>query len=300
MNSKKLYATSLGVVGGVLLSTDALLIRLMHIQDAWVIVAIRGLLMWSAFLVVYCLIPRWRPVIGKPWLTRQNVWPTCFFAIASMTFVNAIAHGNVASVLVIISSTPFLSALLGRAFFSESIDRALLTSAALAMTGVALVIDDTPRGSAFAANCFALATAVSMALAFLYSSRIEGGSVGLPSLGALVASVLVIASQYALASKIPALLISGRAIWIFLEGALVMPLSLGLLTLSARFIPPANAGLFLLLETALAPFWIWIACDESPPLQVIAGGAVTVSAVLIHVAQMNRRSEVCVKSDSDR
>jgi drug/metabolite transporter (DMT)-like permease len=297
MKSSKLYGTSLGIAGGVLLSTDALLIRLMHIEDAWEIVVIRGLLMWATFLAVYCLAPRWRPLIGKPWLTRQNVWPTFFFAIASTTFVNAIAHGEVASVLVIISSTPFLSALLGRAFFSESIDRTMLATASLAMTGVALVIDDAPRGGAFVANCFALTTAVSMALAFLCSSRVDGGSVGLPSLGALVASLFVIVNQHALASKIPVLLISERAIWILLEGAFVMPLSLGLLTLSGRFIPPANAGLFLLLETALAPFWIWIVFNERPALQVIAGGAVTVSAVLIYVVQVKQRSDLSVASD---
>lgn len=297
MKSSKLYGTSLGIAGGVLLSTDALLIRLMHIEDAWEIVVIRGLLMWTTFVVVYCLAPRWRPLIGKPWLTRQNVWPTFFFAIASTTFVNAVAHGEVASALVIISSTPFLSALLGRAFFSEPIDRAMLATATLAMIGVALVIDDAPRGGAFAANYFALATAVSMALAFLCSARVEGGSVGLPSLGALVASLLVIVSQHALASKIPVLLISERAIWILLEGAIVMPLSLGLLTLSARFVPPANAGLFLLLETALAPLWIWIAFNERPALQIIAGGAVTVSAVLIHIMQVKQRSDLRVASD---
>ncbi|MBC8748681.1 drug/metabolite transporter (DMT)-like permease [Paraburkholderia sp. WC7.3d] len=297
MKSSKLYGTSLGIAGGVLLSTDALLIRLMHLEDAWEIVVMRGLLMWTAFVMIYYLVPRWRPWIGKPWVTRQNVWPTFFFAIASTTFVNAIAHGEVASVLVIISSTPFLSALLGRAFFSEPIDRAMLATATLAMSGVALVIDVGPRGGAFAANCFALATAVSMALAFLCSSRVEGGSVGLPSLGALVASLLVIVSQPALASKIPVLLISERAIWMLFEGAFVMPLSLGLLTLSARFIPPANTELFLLLETALAPLWIWIAFNERPALQVVAGGAVTVSAVLIHVVQVRQRSYLRVAGD---
>ncbi|WP_233837051.1 DMT family transporter [Paraburkholderia sp. ZP32-5] len=236
-------------------------------------------------------------LIGKPWPTRQNVWPTFFFAIASMTFVNAIAHGEVASVLVIISSTPFLSALLGRAFFSEPIDRAMLATAALAMIGVALVIDDTQRGGAFAANCYALVTAVSMALAFLCSSRVEGGTAGLPSLGALVASLLVIGGRYVPVSEISTLLISERAIWILFEGALVMPLSLGLLTLSVRFIPPANAGLFLLLETALAPLWIWAAFGERPALQVVAGGVVTVSAVLIHVVRVGRLSDPHVVSD---
>lgn len=279
----------LGIAGGLLLSIDPLLIRLMRIDDAWTIVILRGLLMWSAFLLIYLLVPRWRAVIGTPWPTRRNLAPTLFFAIASVTFINALAHGAVATVLVIISSTPFIAALLARLLFAERVDRALLLAATAGLCGVVVVMADAPRGGSLQACYFAMATAVAMALAFLCSSRVTGGTVGLPSLGALAASLLVIGLQLTPLDTIAALLAPTHGVWTLLEGALVMPLALGLLALSTRYVAASNTGLFLLLETALAPLWIWTMFGERPGVQVMLGGALIIGAVLLHFVCTNRR-----------
>ncbi|RSZ56415.1 DMT family transporter [Massilia atriviolacea] len=289
-HSSTFRGSCIGIAGGLFLSIDPLLIRLMRIDDPWVIVILRGLLMWSMFLLVHALVPRWRPLIGTPWPTRRNLPATVFFAIASITFINALAHGAVATVLVIISSTPFVSALLARLLFSEKVDRAMLAAATIGLGGVAVVMADAPYAGSMTANYFAMATAVAMALAFLCSSRVEGGTVGLPSLGAVAASLLVICLQLTPLDAIPALLAPTRGVWTLIEGALVMPLALGFLALSTRYVAPSHTGLFLLLETALAPFWIWSMFGERPGAQVMLGGAMIIGAVLCHFVYTNRRA----------
>ena len=297
-NSNRLRGNCIGIAGGMLLSTDALFIRLMHIDDAWLIVMMRGLLMWSAFSLTYAFVPRWRPMLGNPWPTRQTLWATVFFAVASVTFVNALTHGEVAPVLLIISSTPFISAFFAHVFLSEKADRVMLASSALGMCGVAVVVGGASQSGALIARYFAMATAVSMALAFLCSSRVSGGAAGLPSLGALVASLVVMGSQHVPWQLAPTLLMQHRGLWILIEGALVMPLSLGLLALSARYVSAASTGLFLLLETALAPLWIWIAFDENPGIQVMVGGLITVSAVFVYFIYSDRRFNLRAASSS--
>lgn len=289
-NSNTLRGSGIGIAGGLLLSLDALLIRLMRIDDAWAIVTLRGLLMWLAFVLVYALVPRWRPVIGKPWPTRSNLAATVFFAIASVTFVSALAHGAVATVLVIISATPFVSALLGRLLFAERLDRAVLMAAAIALCGVAVAMSGASAGGSMYANYFAMATAVAMALAFLCSARVEGGTVGLPSLGAVVAALLVVGLRLTALDDMPALLAPTHGVWTLIEGALVMPLALGLLALSTRYVAASNTGLFLLLETALAPLWIWTRFGEQPGAQVMLGGAIIIAAVLFHAVYTSRRA----------
>lgn len=289
-NSNTMRGSAIGIAGGLLLSLDALLIRLMHIADAWVIVILRGLLMWLAFALVYALVPRWRAVIGKPWPTRSNLVATVFFAIASVTFVSALAHGAVATVLVIISSTPFVSALLARLLFAERLDRAVLMAAAIALCGVAVTISGAPSGGSMYANYFAMATSVAMAMAFLCSARVEGGTLGLPSLGGVVAALLVAGLQLTPLDNIPALLAPTHGVWTLIEGALVMPLALGLLALSTRYVAASNTGLFLLLETALAPLWIWSRFGEPPGAQVMLGGAIIIAAVLFHSVYASRRT----------
>jgi len=130
------------------------------------------------------------------------------------------------------------------------------------------------------ANLYALATAVSMALAFIFTSRVSGGSAGLPSLGAMLASLIIM--LWPDANMVDSLKVLSLAQygWVIAEGALIMPLAMGLITLSTRFVSPANAGLFLLLETALAPLWMYLFLGEVPTIHAVIGGAIIIIAVI--------------------
>ena len=65
----------------------------------------------------------------------------------------------------------------------------------------------------------------------------------------------------------------------------ICQMGLGLVMFSAgvQLIPAAEAGLASVLETVLAPIWVWLAVGEVPgPLALIGGGVVMV-AVLGHL-----------------
>lgn len=279
----------MGILGGIILSTDSVFIRLMSIDNSWMIVMLRGLFMWGLVVMVYLLWPKSRPVIGVPWITRQNALSTLFFCIASACFVNALNRGSIATVLVIISSTPFVSAIISRLFFATKIDKSLLIAAIAGMLGVAIVMTGRASGYDPLANYFALATAVSMALAFIFASKVENGTVGLPSIGGVLASVCVVAFTGGGIFQGLALLSYPQWLWLLVEGAVVMPLAMGLISLSTRFVSPVNAGLFLLLETALAPLWIFLFLHEAPTLQAVVGGCIIVLAVISQTLRIKRQ-----------
>ncbi|WP_067705316.1 DMT family transporter [Erwinia sp. ErVv1] len=287
--TKPLNGSMIGILGGVILSFDSVFIRLMGIQDSWTIVMLRGFFMWAVCLLVWALGRRSRSTLGKPWLTRENALPTLFFAIASACFVNALNRGNVATVLVIISSTPFVSALISRLFFQVKCDRSVMVAALAGIAGVVIVMSGRSAGDSAVANLYALATAVSMALAFIFTARVEGGTLALPSLGAVVASVAILLwSGEDMFTTLRELSLAQYG-WSLAEGMLVMPLAMGLITLSTRYVSPANAGLFLLLETALAPLWMAIFLAEMPTLHAVAGGAIIVVAVISQTLYARRQ-----------
>jgi len=280
----------IGILGGIILSTDSVFIRLMNIDNSWMIVMLRGLFMWGLVVAVYLLWPKSRSVLGVPWITRQNALSTLFFCIASACFVNALNRGSIATVLVIISSTPFVSAIISRLFFGTKIDKSLLVAAIAGMLGVAIVMTGRSEGYDPLANYFALATAVSMALAFIFASKVENGTVGLPSIGGVLASVCVVAfTGGGVLHGIP-LLTNYQWLWLAVEGAVIMPLAMGLISLSTRYVSPVNAGLFLLLETALAPLWIYLFLNEAPTLQAIVGGCIIVLAVVSQTLRIKRQT----------
>jgi len=270
----------IGILGGVILSTDSVFIRLMVIENSWMIVVLRGLFMWALVALVYLFWPAARSTLGVPWITRKNALPALFFCIASACFVNALNRGSIATVLVIISSKPFVSAIISRLFFGIRVDKPLMLAALAGIAGVAVVMSGHSAGIDPAANDFALATAVSMALAFIFASKVDTGTVGLPSLGGILASVCVVMfSSGRVLTGLPALT-GEQWLWVALEGAVIMPLAMGLIALSTRLVSPVNAGLFLLLETALAPLWIALFLHENPAPQAVAGGVIIVLAVV--------------------
>ncbi|MES4614087.1 MAG: DMT family transporter [Ewingella sp.] len=279
----------IGILGGIILSTDSVFIRLMSIDNSWMIVMLRGLFMWGLVVLVYLLWPKSRSVLGMPWITRQNALSTLFFCIASACFVNALNRGSIATVLVIISSTPFVSAIISRLFFGTKIDKSLLMAAIAGMLGVAIVMTGRATGYDPLANYFALATAVSMALAFIFASKVENGTVGLPSIGGVLASVCVVGFTGGGVLHAVPLLSGSQWLWLFVEGAVIMPLAMGLISLSTRFVSPVNAGLFLLLETALAPLWIFLFLNEAPTLQAVVGGCIIVLAVISQTLRIKRQ-----------
>ncbi|MFU2318589.1 DMT family transporter [Rahnella sp. PCH160] len=280
----------IGILGGVILSSDSVFIRLMDIGDSWLIVVLRGLFMWAIVALIYLLWPASRSTLGKPWLTRKNVLPAFFFCLASACFVNALNRGSIATVLVIISSTPFVSAIISRILFGIRPDKVLMLAALAGIAGVAVVMSGQTAGHDPMANYFALATAVSMALAFIFASKACSGTLGLPSLGGILASIfVVILSGGQIWHGVPALA-GEQWLWVALEGAVIMPLAMGLIALSARFVSPVNAGLFLLLETALAPLWVALFLHENPSPQAVAGGVIIVLAVVSQTGWIKRRS----------
>ncbi len=284
----------IGILGGIILSSDSVFIRLMAVDDSWLIVVLRGLLMWAVVFAVWLLVPKSRSVLGVPWITRQNLLSVLFFCASSACFVNALNRGNIATVLVIISSTPFVSAIISRLFFGTKIDRSLMVAAVAGMLGVVIVMSGRQAGVDGTANYFALATAVFMALAFIFASRVEKGTLALPSLGGVLASVIV--PIFAGAGMVSTLsgLHTEQWLWLVIEGALIMPLAMGLISLSTRYVAPANAGLFLLLETALAPLWIYLFLHQAPTSNAVIGGCIIIVAVVSQTLQAKKQAAIAL------
>ncbi|CAM3520693.1 hypothetical protein BS639_09130 [Rouxiella silvae] len=284
----------IGIMGGIILSTDSVFIRLMAVDNSWLIVVLRGLLMWAVVFTVWLLVPKSRSVLGVPWITRQNLLSVLFFCASSACFVNALNRGNIATVLVIISSTPFVSAIISRIFFAVKIDRSLMIAALVGMVGVVIVMAGRQSGVDASANYFALATAICMALAFIFASKVENGTLALPSLGGILASIVV--PIFAGAGLLPAIsaLQPQQWLWLTIEGALIIPVAMGLISLSTRYVAPANAGLFLLLETALAPLWIYLFLHEAPTINAVIGGCIIIIAVVSQTLQAKKQAAIAL------
>jgi drug/metabolite transporter (DMT)-like permease len=61
-------------------------------------------------------------------------------------------------------------------------------------------------------------------------------------------------------------------------------LGLVLLTFGMRRVGATEAALIGLLDTPLAPLWVWLAFSEMPPLLTLVGGGIVMAGVLWNMA----------------
>lgn len=105
-----------------------------------------------------------------------------------------------------------------------------------------------------------------------------------------------------LAAMFPAILGFGMALpagvsidhpgWIIFNGAIVMPVAFWCLATGPRYLPAPEVGMFYLLETVLAPIWVWFIFAEIPTAMTLMGGAILFIAIMMHSLWMARGSGV--------
>ena len=113
----------------------------------------------------------------------------------------------------------------------------------------------------------------------------------------------VVVRRYRNVEMLPALLISGAiiaavtlpllwgqlavpwrdVIWCFMLGGFISALSNVLFIIASRHLVAAELTLFMLLEFALGPVWVWLFINEIPARWTVVGGSLVVGSVLFRV-----------------
>ena len=70
--------------------------------------------------------------------------------------------------------------------------------------------------------------------------------------------------------------------WIIFNGAVIMPLSFFCLAARPRYISGPEVAMFYLLETVLAPVWMWMIFYETPTRNSLIGGVILIVALVAH------------------
>jgi drug/metabolite transporter (DMT)-like permease len=262
-------------LGAFLLTFDTLLLRLIH-GDLWTVVFCRGVFMFLAIGTGWVLLRRWIAPSASFFNGAPGLVVAGLYGMSSIFFVLAVSYTNVANVLFIIATAPLWAALLSVLVLKENVPKATWAACLTALCGILLVAKDALLRGSWLGDAFALATAASMGSAFVATRRAAKSMFTAPALGgllsALVAAPLVKGFTFTTAQ------------WCYmgLEGALVMPLSLGLIAIGPKYLPAPQVGLFLLLETVLGPVWVWLVFDEVPSTYSALGGCIIVATLVLH------------------
>jgi len=271
-----LLATS----GVLILSVDSLLVRL-ALVDAWTVLFWRGGLMALVLGAVALLAGRRRALAQlaqpQPWLIGLSL------ALSTAAFVISILLTRVANTVVLISAGPLFAALFSARFLGEKVPLATWLAITGTLGGVLVVCSASLGAGSLTGDLMALGNAVFMGanMTLLRGNPQTGRALSLALSGLLLAIPCA-----AFATPLPG---TGSLAVLLLMGLVQMPLSLLLLTSATRHLPAPEVSLFLLLETALAPLWVWLVLGETVPAATLAGGLIIVAALLLHSLHALRR-----------
>jgi drug/metabolite transporter (DMT)-like permease len=216
-------------------------------------------------------VKQWRR-IGVP-----GVGVAACLAIASTCFILSLAHTSVANTLMLMAIGPYVAGVLGWLILGERVRLRTWATMAVALAGVAVMVSDSYGRGRVTGDALAIVTASAFALATVLVRRHP--EIQMTPAAALAA---VFAALGALPVATP-LGTSARDVGLLaLFGVGQFGVGFLLFTRGARLIAVAETSLIGMLEIVLGPMWVWLLLGEHPGVTALLGGAVIVSALLVH------------------
>jgi drug/metabolite transporter (DMT)-like permease len=218
---------------------------------------------------------------SSPWSAVRNAgWPGLLsgllWAVMFSAFIFALSMTTTANTLVVMSISPFLTALLARALLSDPVPARTWIAAGASAAGIA----------------------------WMFSSSMEKHLLGMAVASLIpVAAAVNVVTLRASAAKldlIPAVMVGGALSCLLvlpffsfqgtprdiallaLLGIFQLGLPCTLLVIASRTLPAPEIALLGLLEVVLGPIWAWLGAGETPAASTLTGGLVVLAALVVN------------------
>lgn len=265
---------SLGLIGGFVISFDVPFIRLAG-SDPWLVMGVRGAILALIFFV-YWLIVRPKNMPKKPLRNPYWIWVAIIYGFNNVFFTLAVFYTSTANLVFILAFNSMAAAVFSWLIIGERPKPATWVAIIATIFGVAIIVQSGLTSGSVYGDIFALICAISLGLG-LTLTRKSGVDMSLaPGFGGLVSLVFALPLMIAYSSM------PQSWPYLFTNAAIIVPISAFCLALAPRFIPAPQAAMFYLLETVLAPVWVWYVFGETIETPTLIGGTIVLMAILGH------------------
>ena len=263
-------------LGACTLSFGGLIVKSFEGANLWQILFWRSVF-FSLVVLIFLIVSYKKNIfnsiyrIGLPGLFGAIVL-SCGYA----GYVFAMYNTTVANANFIIQTQTIFLAIFGYIFLKEKISILTLVSIFIAFSGIFLMLGGSLATGQMLGNIAAFVMPISFAVLILTVRKYP--SIDMIPLQ-LIAGIGAILIGYLLSSKI---IISTHDIFLgFIAGFFQVGLGFIFITIGAKTTPSALVGIIMLTEAVLGPLWAWLFINETPPLVVLIGGTIVLSAVLL-------------------
>ena len=262
--------------GGFCLSWGGFIIRSFEEATIWQILLLRSFFFMIALMIFLILIYKKNTIK----IIKDAGFPAVFgglvMSLSFIAFVVSMSVTSVANVVFIISTQTMFLAIFGYIYLKEKVSLISFFSILLAMGGIIIMVGDSLSTGSLFGNIVALAIPINFSILVMIIRKNKN----LDMVPAIFYSGIF--------SIIYGLILSES--FIFTNHDIIMGFFLGVpqlafgficITIGSRTTPSATIGLLMLTETLFAPVWVWLFLNEIPPLSVLIGGFVIISAIIL-------------------
>ena len=269
--------------GGFCLSWGGFVIRSFEEATVWQILLLRSVFFMIALMIF--LIATYKKNTIK--IIKDAGYPAVLgglvMSLSFIAFVVSMSITTVANVVFIISTQTMFLAIFGYFYLKEKISLISFLSILLAMGGITIMVGDSLSTGSFFGNIVALAIPINFSILVMIIRKNKN----LDMVPAIFYSGIF--------SIIYGLILSES--FVFTGHDILMGFFLGVpqlafgficITIGSRTTASATIGLLMLTETTFAPLWVWLFLNEIPPLSVLIGGGVIITAIILKSLDKNK------------
>ena len=265
-------------LGACCLSFGGLIVKSFEGATLWQILFWRSIF-FSIAVVIFLLITHKRNIFNSFYKSGfPGLIGGLILSLGYCGYVFAMYNTTVANTNFIIQTQTIFLAVFGYIFLKEKISKLTLFSIILAFIGIMLMVGNSLSPGQTSGNIAAFIMPISFATLILIVRKFPDIDM-IPM--QFVAGIGAIIIGYLFSTK---LIISSHDIFLgFLAGFFQVGLGFIFITIGARSTPSALVGIIMLTEAVLGPLWAWLFANENPPLVVLFGGVIIISAVLLQL-----------------
>ena len=282
-NAKGLALTSLGVF---IMSLESLFIKFTTISPFLFSFYI-GIFMFISMISTFIF--KEKAVLKKALTTNLPMMIVCaiLMGTSNIFFITAVKTTTVANVVIIFSTSALFMALIAFLLFKERPRKNVFIASFFMFIGLFIIFNDNLGIGSMEGNIYAILCTVFFSISFVLLSRFkEMNRLVITAFSGIILSLIAwfFVDELAIDSKTLAI--------VMVMGLLITPISRVLLGVGAKYIRASEVSLLMLIETVMAPIWVWIFLNEVPSIYTFIGGSVIIVTLIVNSLYTAKQKDI--------
>ena len=208
-------------------------------------------------------------------------------ATSNIFFITAVKTTTVANVVIIFSTSALFTALIAFLLFKERPRKNVFIASFFMFIGLFIIFNDNLGIGSMEGNIYAILCTVFFSISFVLLSRFkEMNRVVITAFSGIILSLIAwfFVDELAIDSK--------TLVIVMVMGLLITPISRVLLGVGAKYIRASEVSLLMLIETVMAPIWVWIFLNEVPSIYTFIGGSVIIVTLIVNSLYTAKQKDI--------